>query len=120
MTTYDRGLWYGPIGNAAESVAAALSPYIPGRGILARNERRRVAAAVILGAVAAMPTEGTPEARLAAYLDVPGRSAEARAVMLAALSWAMADNPGDPLSLLPDLAALLGPVPHPVPLALQP
>jgi hypothetical protein len=112
--------WYGPIGNAAEAVASSLFPYIPGRGILARNERRRVAAAVITGAVAAMPTEGTPAERLAAYLDAPGRSAEARAVMLAALSWAMAENPGDPLSLFPGLAAVLGPIPHPVPLALRP
>jgi hypothetical protein len=111
-----QGLWYAPIGHAAEAVAATLAPYIPGRGILARFERRRVAAAVILGAVAAMPAEGTPGERIGAYLDGRGRSAEARAVMLCALAWSMCENPADPISRLPELAALLGPTRAPAPL----
>ena len=115
-----QGLWYAPIGGNAEAVAGALSPYIPGRGILVRSERRRVAAAVIMGALAAMPAEGTPAERLAAYLEAPGRSAEARAVMLAAAGWARMEHPGaDFLEPLQTLATLLAPAPHPVPLHLR-
>jgi hypothetical protein len=115
-----QGLWYAPIGRDAEAVASALTPYIPGRGILVRSERRRVAAAVILGALAAMPTEGTPAERLATYLSAPGRSAEARAVMLAAAGWARMEHPGtDFLEPLQGLATLLAPAPHPVPLYLR-
>jgi hypothetical protein len=110
---------YTPCGAAAEAVANALTPYIRGRGILARSERRRVAAAVITASVAATPADGSPGERVGAYLKVRV-GAEARAVMLSALAYAMAEQPGDPIAALPALAALLAPAPCPPPLRSRP